>query len=49
MSTNSCRYMGQPCDCVLSGETEEEPAEGAIKEYGYKEDEIMTFSYSPQD
>ena len=45
MLTIACRDVGQPCDCVLSGETEEllnKAAEHAVNDYGYKEDEIMT-------
>jgi predicted small metal-binding protein len=39
MLTIACRDVGQPCDCVLSGETEEELLNN---DHGYKEDEIMT-------
>jgi predicted small metal-binding protein len=46
MLTIACRDVGQPCDCVLSGETEEEllnkAAVHALNDHGYKEDEIMT-------
>ena len=46
MLTIACRDVGQPCDCVLSGETEEEllksAAEHAVNDHGYKEEEIMT-------
>jgi predicted small metal-binding protein len=46
MLTIACRDVGQSCDCVLSGETEEEllnkAAEHAVNDHGYKEDEIMT-------
>ena len=46
MLTIACRDVGQPCDCVLSGEKEEEllkkAAEHAVKDHGYKEGEIMT-------
>jgi predicted small metal-binding protein len=46
MPTIACRDVGQPCDCVLSGETEEEllkrAAEHAVNDHGYKEQEIMT-------
>jgi predicted small metal-binding protein len=42
----ACRDVAQPCDCVLSGETEEEllnkAAVHALNDHGYKEDEIMT-------
>jgi predicted small metal-binding protein len=46
MLTIACRDVGQPCDCVLSRETEEEllkkAAEHAVKDHGYKEEERMT-------
>ena len=46
MLTITCRDVGQPCDCVLSGEIEEEllnkVAVHAVNDHGYKEDEIMT-------
>ena len=46
MLTIACLDVGQPCDCVLSGETEEEilkkAAEHAVKDHGFKETEIMT-------
>jgi predicted small metal-binding protein len=46
MLTIACRDVGQPCDCVLSGESEEEllknAAEHAVNDHGYKEEEIMT-------
>ena len=46
MLTIACRDVGQPCDCVLSGETEEgllnKAAEHAVNDHGYKEDKIMT-------
>ena len=46
MYTISCRDVGRDCDCVVQGETEEEimrnAAEHAVKDHGYKEDEIMT-------
>jgi predicted small metal-binding protein len=46
MLTIACRDVGQPCDRVLSGETEEEllkkAAEHAVSDHGYKEQEIMT-------
>ena len=42
MLTIACRDVGQPCDCVLSGETEEELLKNAkehgIKEHGYTEE-----------
>jgi predicted small metal-binding protein len=38
--------LSSSCDCVLSGETEEEllkkVEEHAVKDHGYKEEEIMT-------
>jgi len=41
----ACRDLGQNCDCVIQGETEEKlmknAAEHAVKDQGYKED-IMT-------
>jgi predicted small metal-binding protein len=46
MLTIACRGVGQPCDCVLSGETEGEilkkAAEHAVNDHGFKEAEIMT-------
>jgi predicted small metal-binding protein len=43
MLTIACRDVGQPCDCVLSGETEEELLKSAAEnDHGYKEAEIMT-------
>jgi predicted small metal-binding protein len=46
MLTIACREVGQPCDCVLSGESEEEllkrAAEHAVNDHGYKEEEITT-------
>ena len=45
MLSLACRDVGQTCDCIVSGETEEErmknAAELAVKDHGYKED-IMT-------
>ena len=38
--------VGQNCDCVVSGDTEEElmknAAEHAVKDHGYKQEDIMT-------
>jgi predicted small metal-binding protein len=46
MLTVACREVGQDCDCVVGGETEEElmknAAEHAVKDHGYKEEDIMT-------
>lgn len=46
MLTVACREVGQDCDCVVGGETEEElmknSAEHAVKDHGYKEEDIMT-------
>jgi predicted small metal-binding protein len=45
MYTISCRDVGRDCDCVVQGETEEDimknAAEHAVKDHGYKEEEIM--------
>lgn len=44
--TVSCRDVGVDCDYVAKGETEEEimrdAGEHAVRDHGYKEDEIMT-------
>ena len=41
-----CRDVGQNCDCIVSGNTEEElmknAAEHAVKDHGYKQEDIMT-------
>lgn len=41
-----CRDVGQNCDCIVQGETEEElmknAAEHGIKDHGYKEEDIIT-------
>ena len=46
MLTITCRDVGQNCDCVIQGETEEEliknAAEHAVKDHGYTEEDIMT-------
>jgi predicted small metal-binding protein len=46
MLTVSCREVGVGCDYVAKGETEEEimknAGEHAVKDHGYKEEDIMT-------
>jgi predicted small metal-binding protein len=46
MLTIACRDVGQDCDCVVSGDTEEEllknAAEHAVNDHGYKQEDIMT-------
>jgi predicted small metal-binding protein len=46
MLSIACRDVGQNCDCVVAGETEEElmknAAEHAVKDHGYKQEDIMT-------
>ena len=46
MLTIACRDVGQNCDCIVQGNTEEElmknAAEHAVKDHGYKEENIMT-------
>ena len=46
MYTISCRDVGRDCDCIVEGKTEEEimknAAEHAVKDHGYKVEEIMT-------
>ena len=46
MLSIACRDVGQNCDCVVSGDTEEElmknAAEHAVKDHGYKQEDIMT-------
>ncbi|MCD6038319.1 MAG: hypothetical protein K0S67_2209 [Nitrososphaeraceae archaeon] len=46
MLTVSCREVGVDCDYVAKGETEEEimknAGEHAVKDHGYKEEDIMT-------
>jgi predicted small metal-binding protein len=46
MLTVSCREVGENCDYVLEGETEEEimkkAAEHAVRDHGYNEQDIMT-------
>jgi predicted small metal-binding protein len=46
MLSITCRDVGQNCDCVVEGKTEEElmtnAAEHAVKDHGYTEEDIMT-------
>ncbi len=46
MLTLACRDVGQNCDCIVQGETEEvlmkNAAEHAVKDHGYTEEDIMT-------
>jgi predicted small metal-binding protein len=46
MLSIACHDVGQNCDCVVSGDTEEElmknAAEHAVKDQGYKQEDIMT-------
>ena len=46
MLSIACRDVGQKCDCIVSGDTEEElmknAAEHAVKDRGYKQEDIMT-------
>ncbi len=46
MFTIACLDVGQNCDSVIQGETEEElmknAAEHTVRERGYKEEDIMT-------
>ena len=46
MLSIACRDVGQNCDCIGQGETEEElmknAAEHAVKDHGFKEEDIMT-------
>jgi predicted small metal-binding protein len=46
MLSIACGDVGQNCDCVVSGDTEEElmknAAEHAVKDHGYKQEDIMT-------
>ncbi|MGN6632969.1 MAG: DUF1059 domain-containing protein [Nitrososphaeraceae archaeon] len=41
MLTVSCKEVGMDCDYVAKGETEEELMKDAVKDHGYKEEEIM--------
>ena len=44
MLSITCRDVGQNCDCIVQGETEEElmknAAEHAVKDHGYTEEDI---------
>ncbi len=46
MLTIACRDVGKDCDCIVSGENEEElfknAAEHAVKDHGYRQEDIMT-------
>lgn len=46
MLSIACRDVGQNCDCIVQGETEEEvminAAEHTVKDHGYTEEDIMT-------
>jgi predicted small metal-binding protein len=45
MLTLSCRDVGRDCECVVQGETEElikNAGEHAMKDHGYKQEDIMT-------
>jgi predicted small metal-binding protein len=46
MLSIACRDVGQNCDCIVQGKTEEElmknAAEHAVKDHGYTEQDIMT-------
>jgi predicted small metal-binding protein len=46
MLTIACRDVGQNCDCIVQGDTEEElmknAAEHAVNDHGHKEENIMT-------
>jgi predicted small metal-binding protein len=46
MLSIACRDVGQNCDCIVQGETEEElmknAAKHAVKDHGYTEQDIMT-------
>ena len=46
MLSIACRDVGQNCDCIVQGETDEElmkkVAEHAVKDHGYTEEDIMT-------
>ena len=46
MLTVTCREVGQDCDCIVAGETEEKimkkAAEHAVRDHGYSEQDIMT-------
>jgi predicted small metal-binding protein len=42
----ACRDVEQNCDCIIEGESEEDlmkkAAEHAVKDHGYKEENVMT-------
>jgi predicted small metal-binding protein len=46
MLSITCRDVGQNCNCIIQGETEEElmenATEHAVKDHGYTEQDIMT-------
>jgi predicted small metal-binding protein len=46
MLSITCRDVGQDCDCIVQGETEEElmknAAVHAVKDHGFTEQDIMT-------
>jgi predicted small metal-binding protein len=46
----SCREVGMDCDYVCKGQTEEEimknAGEHAVRDHGYKEEDLMTLKYS---
>jgi predicted small metal-binding protein len=46
MLSIACRDVGQNCDCIIHGESEEElmknAAEHAVTDHGYTEEDIMT-------
>lgn len=46
MLSITCLDVGQNCDCIVQGETEEElmknAAEHAVKDHSYTEQDIMT-------
>jgi len=46
MLTIACRDVGQNCDCIIEGESEEDlmkkAAEHAVTDHGYKEEDVMT-------
>ena len=46
MLTLACRDVGQNCDCIVQGETEEElmkmQQSMPVKDHGYTEEDIMT-------
>jgi predicted small metal-binding protein len=45
MLSIACRDVGQNCDCIVSGDTEDlmkNATEHAVKDHGYKQEDIMT-------